>query len=380
MQPDPEFPASLSAFVFFTCALLFGAFGEEMLFRGYAFQTLIAGSGPFSALLPTSLLFAFAHAGNQGISWLGLINTFGFGLVLGYAYIRSRDLWLPIGIHFGWNWALVVFGLNVSGFKMGVTGFVVRWRVSDLWSGGSYGPEASVLTCGIIVALISAALPSAYPAAGSLRRLCMFRARLMIFFAASALLADQLTPDERIEILRGMLSEYATAKTFLPKSKKPLPFKSTGQFDKNEWQELGKQLGPAARPGDLVQVTKVDIDDDKIVLEINGGAKGKRKWYRQCRGGYGKSDYADQLPAEYGCARRNKYCGAVRQSSAGIAGVRAEEDACPDSGFRETHRDRTGDRITSARSSGSCEGKARHRRHGSRPGDHGARQASDEGS
>jgi membrane protease YdiL (CAAX protease family) len=73
---------------------------------------------------------------------------------LGYAYIRSRDLWLPIGIHFAWNWALVVFGLNVSGFKMGVTGFVVRWRVSDLWSGGSYGPEASVLTCGIIVGLI----------------------------------------------------------------------------------------------------------------------------------------------------------------------------------------------------------------------------------
>lgn len=155
VQADPEFPASLPSFVFLTCSLLFGAFGEEMMFRGYAFQTLVAGSGPFSALLPTSLLFAFAHAGNQGVSWLGLINTFGFGLVLGYAYIRSRDLWLPIAIHFGWNWALVVFGLNVSGFKMGVTGFVVRWNVSDLWSGGSYGPEASVLTCGIIVALIA---------------------------------------------------------------------------------------------------------------------------------------------------------------------------------------------------------------------------------
>ena len=85
---------------------------------------------------------------------LGLINTFGFGLVLGYAYLRTGDLWLPIGIHFGWNWALVVFGLNVSGFRMGVTGYVVRWHVSDLWSGGAYGPEASVLTCGIIVALL----------------------------------------------------------------------------------------------------------------------------------------------------------------------------------------------------------------------------------
>jgi membrane protease YdiL (CAAX protease family) len=107
-------------------------------------------------LLPTSVLFALAHASNQNVSLLGLVNTFGFGLVLGYAYLRSRDLWLPIAIHFGWNWALAIFGLNVSGFKMGVTGYVVRWRVSDLWSGGAYGPEASVLTCGVIVALLYA--------------------------------------------------------------------------------------------------------------------------------------------------------------------------------------------------------------------------------
>jgi hypothetical protein len=115
----------------------------------------------------------------------------------------------------------------------------------------------------------------------------MLRARLLLFLAATALLADKLTSDQRIEILRGMLSEYATAKTYLPKSKKPLPFKSTGEFDKSEWQELGKQLGPAARPGDLVQVTKVDIDDDKIVFEINGGAKGKRKWYQNVEVGMG---------------------------------------------------------------------------------------------
>jgi membrane protease YdiL (CAAX protease family) len=88
------------------------------------------------------------------VSLLGLINTFGFGLVLGYAYLRTGDLWLSIALHFGWNWALVIFGLNVSGFRMGVTGYTVRWHVPDLWSGGAYGPEASVLTCGIVVALL----------------------------------------------------------------------------------------------------------------------------------------------------------------------------------------------------------------------------------
>lgn len=153
-ERDQDFRSSLPSFMFVTTLLVFGAFGEEMLFRGYGFQTLVRGSGPFAALLPTSVLFAFAHASNQNVSLLGLINTFGFGLVLGYAYLRSGNLWLPIAIHFGWNWALVIFGLNVSGFKMGVTGYVVRWRVSELWSGGAYGPEASVLTCGIIVGLL----------------------------------------------------------------------------------------------------------------------------------------------------------------------------------------------------------------------------------
>ena len=154
LTPDPEFPASASSLIFITCILIFGAFGEEMLFRGYGFQALVKGSGDFSALLPSSLVFSLMHASNQNVSWLGLINTFGFGLVLGYAYLRSRDLWLPIAIHLGWNWALVIFGFNVSGFRMGVTGYVVRWRVAELWSGGAYGPEASVLTCIVIVALL----------------------------------------------------------------------------------------------------------------------------------------------------------------------------------------------------------------------------------
>jgi uncharacterized protein len=154
VEADAEYPANVSSLVFVTCVLVFGAFGEELLFRGYAFQTLVRAAGPFAALLPISVLFAAAHSGNQNVSVLGLINTFGFGVVLGYAYLRSGDLWLPIALHFGWNWALVIFGLNVSGFRMGVTGYTVRWHVPDLWSGGAYGPEASILTCGIVVALL----------------------------------------------------------------------------------------------------------------------------------------------------------------------------------------------------------------------------------
>ena len=72
VQPDPEYPASFSSSSLSHVPADYSAHsGKRCCFRGYAFQTLVEGSGPFSALLPTSLLFAFAHAGNQSVSGSG---------------------------------------------------------------------------------------------------------------------------------------------------------------------------------------------------------------------------------------------------------------------------------------------------------------------
>jgi hypothetical protein len=101
--------------------------------------------------------------------------------------------------------------------------------------------------------------------------------------------ASKLTDEDRIEIIRGLTAEFATAKIMLPRSKKALPFESTGTWDKAAWAEAGKELGPAARVGDLVQITKVRIEDDKILLEINGGLKGRKKWYERIEVGMGGS-------------------------------------------------------------------------------------------
>jgi hypothetical protein len=100
---------------------------------------------------------------------------------------------------------------------------------------------------------------------------------------------NQLTWEDRVELTRGLTAEYATVKILLPRSKKALEFDSNGSYDKNAWAEVAKESGPAARTGDLVQVTKIDIEDDKIVLQINGGYKGGRKWYQgvQISGGMG---------------------------------------------------------------------------------------------
>lgn len=93
--------------------------------------------------------------------------------------------------------------------------------------------------------------------------------------------------EDRVEIVRGLTAEFATAKVLFPKSKKNLEFSSDGKFDKKEWESIAQDVGPAARPGDLVQITKVDIEDEQIILELNGGAKSKRKWYERLELGTG---------------------------------------------------------------------------------------------
>ena len=113
---------------------------------------------------------------------------------------------------------------------------------------------------------------------------------LLILTVAPALIAeDKLGFYDRIEIVRGLTAEYATLKAFLPRSKKPLIFESTGKYDAKQWEQIGKELGPAARTGDLIQITKVTLERDKILLEINGGIKSGRKWYDRIEVGMGNS-------------------------------------------------------------------------------------------
>ena len=145
-----------ASFAFVSVVLLFGSAGEEMLFHGYAFQLLIRSLGAFATILPASVLFGLAHLGNQNVTLLGILNTMGWGILLGYAYLRTSALWLPIGLHFGWNFTLPLFGVNLSGFTMGVTGYGLHWRVGELWSGGGYGPEGGLLATAVVVALFFA--------------------------------------------------------------------------------------------------------------------------------------------------------------------------------------------------------------------------------
>jgi hypothetical protein len=155
VQASPAWPVNL-LFVF--VVLAFGAVGEELLFRGYAFQLLIRTMGEFAAVLPVSVLFGIAHMGNHGVTLMAIFNTIVWGVLLGYAFLRTGALWLPIGLHFGWNAAMPVLGINLSGFTMGVpgsslVGYTMHWNAGELWSGGAYGLEGSLMTTVAVVVL-----------------------------------------------------------------------------------------------------------------------------------------------------------------------------------------------------------------------------------
>ena len=99
--------------------------------------------------------------------------------------------------------------------------------------------------------------------------------------------AGKLTYDDEVELVRGLSAEYAKVKAYLPRSKKPIDFNSDGTWDKQAWLNAGEKLGPAARVGDQIQITKVTLENDKILLEINGGIKSGRHWYDNVQVGMG---------------------------------------------------------------------------------------------
>ena len=138
-------PRTLSRLLAVLVVLVFGALAEELMFRGYPFQRLEEAIGPFGAIMVFSVLFGVVHLMNPGASTLGLLNTVLIGIVLAIAYLRTRALWLPWGLHFGWNATLgLLFGLPVSGLR--VFNVVVRSSAKgpNWLTGGSYGLEAGV--------------------------------------------------------------------------------------------------------------------------------------------------------------------------------------------------------------------------------------------
>lgn len=135
--------------------LLGGAMLEELMFRGYPFQRLLEAIGVPGAIVVLSVFFGAVHLGNPNSggfwSW-GFFNTLAVGILFAVAYLRTRTLWFPFGVHFGWNFFLgVVYGLPVSGIKDFSVVVRATARGSRLLTGGAYGIEASLTGSAVIL-------------------------------------------------------------------------------------------------------------------------------------------------------------------------------------------------------------------------------------
>jgi hypothetical protein len=131
---------------------------EEVLSRGYHLQNLTEGLNLAWGLILSSAVFGLLHLGNPNATYISALGITAAGLFLAYGYIRTRALWLSIGLHIGWNFFEgVVFGFPVSGME---TAQLIRHTISgpDWFTGGAFGPEggaASILAMAVGVILIT---------------------------------------------------------------------------------------------------------------------------------------------------------------------------------------------------------------------------------
>jgi membrane protease YdiL (CAAX protease family) len=125
---------------------LFAAVSEELVFRGIMFRWLEEFGGSWLALLLTSALFGAAHLSNPNASAVAAVGiALEAGVMLGAAYMLTRSLWLPMGIHAAWNFTQgEVFDIPVSG---GQARGLVTAKLSGppLLTGNGFGLEASII-------------------------------------------------------------------------------------------------------------------------------------------------------------------------------------------------------------------------------------------
>jgi uncharacterized protein len=117
---------------------------EELVFRGYVLHNLMQSLPSWPALLVSAGLFALAHAGNPYINWVGWINIFLAGCLLGVNYIHTRNLWFGIFLHFSWNFFQgPLLGFDVSGLNLQSL-LQQELKGSPLLTGGGFGFEGSL--------------------------------------------------------------------------------------------------------------------------------------------------------------------------------------------------------------------------------------------
>jgi membrane protease YdiL (CAAX protease family) len=141
---EASFSSSLGLLAMLGLCIAIG-FEEEILSRGYHLHNLADGINLTWAVILSAAIFAGMHLANPHASWASTLGIFFAGCFLAYGYLRTRQLWLPIGLHIGWNFFEgPVLGFPVSGLDLP---HLVAQEVQgpQLITGASFGPEAGLV-------------------------------------------------------------------------------------------------------------------------------------------------------------------------------------------------------------------------------------------
>ncbi|NLY90296.1 MAG: CPBP family intramembrane metalloprotease [Firmicutes bacterium] len=149
-------PANL---LWLTLTFLVSALFEELLYRGLHLPVLASHWGLSPGIAFSAFLFSLAHLFNPHLNFLGLFVILIAGVLFALSYIETGALYLPVALHFSWNFFQSLFGFPVSGltfpslFKLEVTG-------PSIWTGGAFGPEAGL--SGLVLLLLATAATILY--------------------------------------------------------------------------------------------------------------------------------------------------------------------------------------------------------------------------
>lgn len=131
------------------------AFNEELIVRGYMLNNLMTSINKYAALVITALIFSVMHLMNPNPTFISFINILLAGILLGVYYIHKQNLWLPIFLHFSWNYFQgPIFGFEVSGFELNA--FIWQDVQGSAWiTGGDFGFEGSLLLTVLMIGAIA---------------------------------------------------------------------------------------------------------------------------------------------------------------------------------------------------------------------------------
>jgi len=118
---------------------------EEILLRGIIFRIVEEKLGSYFSLAISAIIFGAAHLLNPDSSVISSVCIGIVGFMFGAAYIYSRSLWLPIAIHFSWNFVQSgIFGAITSGNEKTSSLFNVKISGAEILTGGAFGPEGTI--------------------------------------------------------------------------------------------------------------------------------------------------------------------------------------------------------------------------------------------